>query len=243
MPDSATSLNATQVAASQSNAASRSFASWWKGVCVALVVALPLGWLLSFAAALVALLGLFFFALFGLVLGAILYRFGVQSRPIPVGKLRIGVVLVVATCWICSMWLEVAQFAGDKANYAVTKIEPLPEGRSPAQVRSDVERHVRDTLERDFGGSGFLGYARWSLTSGKMQYQPETMKRAVALRPVQYRWWWAIRVALSIVFLSFGVYAQVKPLTGMTDPAGASVAPQTRIADGVREDESHGASR
>ncbi len=220
--------------ATLSTASGSGLVRWWTGVAVALVVCLPLGWLLSYAAALVAFLGLFFFSLFGLIIGAIMYRFGVTVRPIPKIHLRVGAGLVVALCWSLSMGIEVHDFASDKASYAVTKVEPLPEGKSPEQVRDDIARYVRETLERDYGGSGLLGYAKWILLSSEMQYQPVTMKQPIVLKSIQYRWWWVIRVVLSIILLSFSVYAQISPLSGLTDPAGASV--QAAASVGERHD-------
>lgn len=189
------------------------------------MVSLPFAWLLSYGAALMALLGLFFFALFGLVIGAVAYRFGVTVRPIPITHIRAGTAIIVFTCWSLSFAKEVRDFPMDKANAAIVVVRPLPDGMTADEFKVDVARFVKRTLAEEYGGGG-LGYAWWVLSSSRMEYPVETMKHPIVLRPVQYRWWWGIRVVLSIVFLWYGVYSQVSPLSGMIDPAGVANPPK-----------------
>ena len=47
---------------------------WWLAVLAGVAVTLPVAWLLSFAGTLPFFLGVFFFALFGLLIGAVIYR-------------------------------------------------------------------------------------------------------------------------------------------------------------------------
>ena len=190
---------------------------WWAAVVAGAIVSLPLGWLLSYGAALVALLGLFFFALFGLVIGAVMYRVGAPARPVSSGRLIGGIVLVVVVCWGLAMWKEVRDFPGDKAAYALRKVAQLPEGVSAEQFVSNVDRFVRRTLTEEYGGSGFLGYARWVIASSRMEYHVETRKEPIEFKAVQYRGWWIVRVILSIGLLTFGIHAQVAPLERATD--------------------------
>ena len=198
---------------------------WWAGVAAATVVSMPFAWLLSYGAALMTLLGLFFFALFGLVIGAVAYRFGVSVRPIPITHIRVGTAIIVLTCWSLSFAKEVRDFPTDKANAAIGVVRPLPDGMTADDFKADVASFVKRTLAEEYGIGG-LGYAWWVLSSSRMEYPVETMKNPIVLRPVQHRWWWGIRVVLSIVFLWFGVYSQVSPLSGMTDPAGVANPPK-----------------
>jgi len=194
---------------------------WWLAVVAATIASLPFAWLLSYGAALMALLGLFFFALFGIVIGAVAYRFGAPVRPVPLAHIRIGTAILVLVCWGLSLVKEVRDFPTDKANAAIGAARTLPDGMTADEFKADVARFVRATLAERYGG-GVIGYARWVLASSRMEYPIEGMKNPIVLRPVQYRWWWGIRVVLSIVFLWCGVYSQVSPLSGMTDPAGVA---------------------
>jgi len=185
---------------------------WWAAVGAGAIASLPLGWLLSYGAALMALLGLFFFALFGLVIGAVMCRVAAPARPILMSHIKAGVGVVVLICWSLSMAKEVHDFPIDKANYALASVSPLPEGTSPEGFKEDVKRFVRDTLTKECGSSETIGYARWTLTSSRMEYPVATMKKPIVLKSVQYKGWWAARVVLSVVLLSFGIYVQVAPL-------------------------------
>lgn len=190
---------------------------WYVAVVAGAIVSLPLGWLLSYGAALMALLGLFFFALFGLLIGAVMYRVAAPARPITSIHIKTGVAVVVLFCWGLAMAKEVHDFPGDKANYALEKVAPLPDGITPDAFRADVRRFVRRTLTEQYGGSGVLGYTRWVLSSSRMEYTVETMTRPIVLRAVQHRWWWAVRVVLSIFLLGFGINSVVGPLVRETD--------------------------
>lgn len=200
-------------------------ARWPTAVVAGAIVSLPLGWLLSYGAALMALLGLFFFALFGLIIGAVMFRVAEPARPISPGKLKIGVAVVLMVCWSLSYLKEVYDFPFDKAERALRKVNNLPTGATRDSFQEDVRRFVRDTLENEYGGSGPVGYARWTLTSSRMEYPVETMNRPIVFRAVQYKWVWAVRIVCSIGLLWFGIHSQVRPLCGLKDPPGAANPP------------------
>lgn len=192
-------------------------------VVAGMAASLPLGWLLSYGAMLPAMLGLFFFALFGLVIGATMYRVGARHRPMSIGRLRAGVGLIVAFCWGTSMYFEVREFPSDKAREALHRVPMLPDGMTRSELLHDVERQVRETLKRDHGGDGFFGYAHWALTRSRIEYRVATVDKPVVLTSVQNKGWWAARVVLSVVLLWFGVRAQVLVLARATDRPPADV--------------------
>jgi len=204
---------------------------WWGAVFAGLVVSVPLGWLLSYGAALVALLGLFFFALFGLVIGAVMYRFGAPARPIPKHQVSLGAAVVVAFCWCLAMTIEVHEFPTDRGNAALRDVSPLPDGMTAAEFKKNVADFVRNTLVENYGGHGFVGYARWILASSRMEYPVETMTNPIVIKATQYRWWWVVRVVLTIVMLSFGILAQVLPLARSADRAPANIDAPTPAAE------------
>lgn len=195
---------------------------WWIAVLSALVLAIPLGWLLSYGAALVALLGLYFFALFGIILGGLMYRIASPVRPIPNTLVIAGVTIVTLFCWGISMGLEVYEFPTDKADQAAQKVPILPDEMDVTDFKNHVATFVRDTLRENHGGSGFIGYARWVISSSRMELEVETIEKPIILQSIQYKSWWAFRVLASIAFMWFAIYAVVHPLKGIDDPAGAA---------------------
>jgi hypothetical protein len=72
---------------------------FWLGILVALVVSIPFCWLLSFAALLPFYIGLFFFALFGLVFGAVVCRVAARRGPYGSGTVLAGTTLLVFAVW------------------------------------------------------------------------------------------------------------------------------------------------
>ena len=116
-------------------------------MAAATVVSVPFAWLLSYGAALMALLGLFFFALFGLVIGAVAYRFGAPVRPIPITHIRIGTAIIVLICWCLSFAKEARDFPTDKANVAIGVVHPLPDGMTANEFKADVASFVKVALD------------------------------------------------------------------------------------------------
>ncbi len=210
----------------------RGGARWWWAVFAGALASLPLGWLLSYGAALMALLGLFFFALFGLVIGAVVFRVGQSARPIHPRHIKIGTALVTIVCWGLSMAKEVHDFPQDKARFALKQASPLPDGVTAEAFKRDVIQFVQDQLETGYGGTGFVGYARWVMGSSRMEYPVETMVEPIVLSGVQHRGWWALRVILSVVLLAAAIHAQVASLSS---PAVAPVTANDRSSAHDRE--------
>jgi len=178
---------------------------------VALVVSLPLAWLLSYAASLPFFLGVFFFALFGLVIGAVVYRIASPARPYGRWTVFLGTTALVAVCWGLSIAKESHDFAVELADEAVRRARDIAP-RTAAQYRVEVADSIRAYLREHHPPGGILGYVHWTLTraeikKGDIPLVEHTLKRS------QGRWSWAIRVVLSIGLLAFGVSSQVFPLS------------------------------
>ena len=81
-------------------------ARWWAGVVAGAIASLPLAWLLSYAAFLMFFLGLFFFALFGLLIGAVVYRVAFGNQPYSRTTVLLGTTILVAVPWTFSIVKE-----------------------------------------------------------------------------------------------------------------------------------------
>lgn len=186
-------------AASPGSSSSR----WWIGVAVGLVLAFPFGWLLSYAATLPFFLGPFFFALFGLVIGAVIHRVASPGRPYAPGVLVIGTTLIVLLIMSITIINESRDFPGEMAAQAAKRTRTL-EGRTIYEYRADVSAGARRFLEVKYPPGGTLGYVRWIVTSGEVAPgEIEGVKRR--LSPQQGGIIWSIRVVLSFALLGFGI--------------------------------------
>jgi hypothetical protein len=200
---------------------------WWAGVGAGAIVSLPFAWLLSHAALLPFLLGIFFFALFGLVIGAVMHRVASPGRPYPRLQLVIGTTLVVALGWTGSIVVEGRDFprrmaaeAGDTTRYLGNRTI----GEFRTAVADDVRRFIRDR----YPPGGALGYVRWVLTSGELKKGDIAHVNRTLVRG-QRKLLWAVRVILSVALLAFGIGSQTLPLKLLVERTG-------RAIDNPRED-------
>lgn len=195
-------------------------ARWWWATLVGTIVSLPLAWLLSYAAMLPFYLGLFFFMLFGLVIGAVTFRVAAPGRPYARSAVLAGTTLMVGVCWTASLVKESWDFPADLANDAVRRVRNTG-GRSAEDYRAAVAEEVRAFLRDRYPPGGVVGYARWMLLEGKLEKGAipsfdQTLRRSPA------RWGWAVRVVLSIALFGFAVSSQTlalgRPSDSITPP-------------------------
>jgi len=203
-----------------------SSARWWCATAAGTIVSLPFAWLLSYAAMLPFYLGLFFFMLFGLVIGAVVYRIAAPGRPYGRFAVLAGTTLIVGVCWTASFVKESTDFPVDLAADAEGRTRDI-RPRSPEEYRTAVAEEVRIFLRERHSPGGVLGYARWMLLEGEIK------KGAIpsfdqALRRSPARWGWAIRVVLSIALLGFAVGSQTLSLSRRSDPGAPPVQPILR---------------
>ena len=113
-------------------------------------------------------LGVFFFALFGLVIGAAIHRVASPAGPYsPVGVLA-GTTLVVLLVFGLSLLKESRDFPSDLAHDAVGRTADL-HGRTAAEYRAAVEAEVRAFLKATYPPGRTLGYVRWMAASGEIK--------------------------------------------------------------------------
>ncbi|MCH7814236.1 MAG: hypothetical protein IID40_09475 [Planctomycetes bacterium] len=186
------------------------------GVLAGVGVGLPIGWLLCYGALLPFFLGLFFFTLFGLLVGAVVFRVVQGARPIPRSRIAGGTAVVVLAVMTVSLTVEGRDFPDQVGDFACQKARRLPEGMTASEFRQASAQQVDDYLSERFAPGGVVGYFRWALTSGELK-PPLAMLR-VPFRASQFRYWWALRVVLCAVLLSYGVYSQVAPLAKLPKP-------------------------
>lgn len=181
---------------------------WWAGVALAALIALPLAWLLSYAAALPFFLGLFFFMLFGLMIGATAFRIAARGRPYCTSSLILGTTLLVATTWGLSLLKEARDFPNDVAKRVSLRTRDIGD-RTVAEFRSAVASDVRALLSTRYGPGPIWGYVRWVLTSGEIRRgELPTLNKSVHIPAAHVSGWWAFRVVASVALLGFGIASQ-----------------------------------
>lgn len=178
----------------------------WAGAFVGAIVAIPLAWLLSYGATLPFLLGIFFFALFGLIIGAATFRVAAPRKPY--GKTAVLTVTTALVAYVFAFALvkESRDLPSDIAKKAAKKTADLG-GRTGAEYRADVATEVEHYLQTRYAPGGTFGYVRWVLTNGKIARGGLPSVDA-DLTALQTRTTWAIRVVLSIALLAFGIGSQ-----------------------------------
>lgn len=183
---------------------------WWLAVLFGSVICLPCAWLLSYGAALPFFLGLFFFVLFGLVIGAAMHRVAAPGRPHGRMSLIVGTSLVVGLGWGVSITKEAVDFPSDIAADAITKRLNLGDSTS-AEYRAEVAGGVARFLRENYAPGGPVGYVRWILADGTLD-QKEVPQLNRTMRRSPHGWWWALRGVLSIALFGFGIGSQTLPL-------------------------------
>lgn len=179
------------------------------------VLGVPAGCLLAYLAVLPLFLGLFFFLVIGLIVGAVMFRLGRLAGPRSKASLWLIGSVVVLVIWGTGLVVEYLGFPRD-ATRAVLK--SIPQRLTPEQ-RADLYIQTRRyVLARFVGGQsepgrlgslrGFPAYLRWAATDGTIAcprvFNDSTHKVSLPQRRVG----WVIRVGASLALLAFAILAQ-----------------------------------
>lgn len=184
---------------------------WWVAVGVGAVLMAPAAVVLSLLAALPFFLGLFFFALFGLVIGAIMFRIASPRAPLGQAAVITGTTLLVVGGWALSIAVEAIDFPRSMAYSASAKSRDIG-GHEVREYRVLMQDNIREHLRSRYAPGGVLGYVRWVLTDGQLR-KGEVPDLTVDLKSGQVGWVWGIRAAASVALLGFGLGSMVLPLS------------------------------
>lgn len=103
---------------------------------------------------------------------------------------------------------KMAAEAGDNTRY----LGDLTIGEYRTAVAADVRRFLRE----EYSPGGTPGYVRWVLTSGQLK-KGQIVHFNRTLRRSPRKAWWAVRVVLSVVLLTFGIGSQTLLLQDATE--------------------------
>jgi len=187
----------------------------WCSFVIGCIVSLPFAWLLSYASYLPFYLGLFFFVLFGVVIGAVVFRVAAPRRPYGTTSLVIGTVLVVSVGWTASLIKEARDFPGDMAVKAGKRTRSIGD-QTIREYEAAVASDIRRFLKEQYPPGGTIGYVRWVVKSGRLK-KGEVSQVGRTLRPLQSGYVWVTRIVLSLLLLIFGVSSQTLALRRAVD--------------------------
>lgn len=192
-------------------------ARWCVAVVVGAVLMLPFSWLLSHGALLPFFLGVFFFVLFGLIVGATMHRVASLTRPYSSRMLLTGTSVVVAIGMVVSVWQESRDCPLKLARDAAARTRLLGD-RSVEEFKDFVAKSWRTYVLERYPPGGLTGYIRWVVRSGEI---PKGTIDGVAISLVrpQRGLTWILRVVLSAGLLAFGIGSQTLLLRLPRDPA------------------------
>lgn len=190
---------------------------WWASVCFGVVFSVPFAWLLSYAAALPFFIGMFFFVLFGLVIGAAVFRLASKNAPYRTKPLVIGTTVIVLFIWSFTIIKESHDFPHDTAIQIANKTRDI--GDQPVQeFHAGVAEQVKQFLRTEYAPGGTLGYMRWVLTDGVLVKDDfDAIKQTISAP--QIKMWWAVRVTLTVLLLAFGIGSQTLTLKKPFNPS------------------------
>ena len=161
-------------------------------------------------------LGLFFFLLIALLIGAVTYRIALPASPIPRGRLLALTGVVALALWSATMAKEYLHFPNLVAEFVRNAVrnaakEPLtPEAKHT--IDEGVRKAVAAYLKGNYPPGGFVGYMRWSLASGEMEVPRVANSSTIHFMTTQRHFWWAFRVVMSLIFTAGAFASQVLPL-------------------------------
>jgi len=206
--------------------ASRS--GWFIGSLVAgCVLGLPAGWLLAYLGMLPMLLGLFFYLLFGLLIGAVMVRVGRRAAPVAKTGLWLIAVFVAVLVWTTSLVTEYWEFPRS-TNDQVRKTFVRSFTKSELEhLREQTHHYVLSELQSHYRPGGFLGYLRWAATQGTMECPRVFEDSTENIQLPQRRVAWLIRVLLGLIFLVGTVVVQTLELTRAQDGQGTQLCTDT----------------
>lgn len=190
----------------------------WLALATGLALAVPASWALAALAMLPRLLGLFFFLLAGLLIGAVMYRVGLPAAPAPRPRLYCTGLAVALTLWMGALVVEYRSLP-ELAFGAVRgqiQFRLSPERRQ--HIREALHQHVEADLKTHYPPGGLIGYMRWVTGSGAMSVPRVIDNTSVHFQLSQRGGWWLVRAGLSLAFLAGAILSQILTL-GPPQPA------------------------
>lgn len=158
------------------------------------------------------IVGVFFFMLVGLILGAILFRCGGGARPVGRGLLLASVLVPTVAISAGTVVFEYRSVVVDHAEQALRVQNKNPRDRKFAAEKAQMRQMIENYWRTRFGAGGVAGYVAWTLRGGKFKIGPTDADERVVVQHKQPGVLWLIRAVISFAALGWAIGGQVWPL-------------------------------
>jgi hypothetical protein len=180
---------------------------WYAALLVASAGLVPLCWLLARLIWLPLYMGLFFFIVAGLLVGAASFRLASKARPIGRWRLIRGaaiVALVGGTAFLIFEYFHFAKTVGEAPHFAEAKNAALRSGRPARSVEAAASDEFQKELSLHRAPGGVLGYMRWAVSNDPMLLTVDSVRESIVLPHAGIRW--LVRTIGALLLLGLGVY-------------------------------------
>lgn len=196
-----------------------------RSLIMGIIAAVALGMtLLTWALSLMFMLGLFFFMLFGLLIGAIMFRGGSRSRPMPRKQVVTITAIVVTVGWLTTLAKECADFQDDfvetvmsKRGVAGKRLYIPNDGYH--QVESEVRGFISNYLHRDYPLGSWVAYLQYAASGRSIRMDIPSQISAIDVPPRAAAWVWWTRVLLALPLFFLTTYSVTAGLARLPDAA------------------------
>jgi hypothetical protein len=188
-----------------------------------IVVGIPAGWLLAYLAVLPFFLGLFFFLLFGLLVGAIMYRSGKSAAPLPRNAVRAVGILTVLLVWGTGLFVEYAGLSEQIAKRVRTGLIESLDDDEYRRLITKTDAYLDTVFAEQYPPGGIAGYVRWITSDAKVEVPRVYGPGEHQYVPIQSGANWVIRVVTSLALLMFSILSQE---LGLADPPKTKASSQ-----------------
>ena len=182
----------------------------WLALIGGCLLGLPTGWLLATLAVLPMFLGLFFFLVLGLFIGAAMFRLGKSAAPVPKSTIITIGSIVTLIIWSFALVVEYRQLSEDAAR-TVSKSFKNRRFTSEEKIHLQTETgdFVQAYLKDNYPPGQFVGYLCWAATNGTIECPRVLGDDTETYNLNQTGPAWVIRVIVSLFLLGFTLLAQL----------------------------------
>lgn len=171
---------------------------------------IPLCWLLARLIWLPMYMGLFFFLVAGLLVGAISFRLARPARPLARSRIIVGsamVALLGAAAFCEFEYLNFVDTVGEAPRFADAKNAALLAGRTARSVEQSASDSFLIALRERYPPGKLIGYVRWAMSGLDLDLAVDSAQESIGLPHQGFRWvartvcaWLLLAIGLNLSF-------------------------------------------
>lgn len=189
----------------------------WTGLATAQLLLFFLAPLLARLIWLPFYVGLFFFLVGGLLVGAATFRIARPSRPIGDKPLLIGALTVGVITFCITTFFECRNFAdtvADPPKFAAARNAVVQSGASLKDLESRAADAFRRQLRSQYAPVDAIAYVFWTIASGEMSLEVDGQKEKITSDHAG--WIWPLRAIAEILLVAAGLWSSLEALRSAT---------------------------